>query len=204
MNTVQRSMIVLLAAVAAGVVGWRIVVWRGAAVEHARAAAERTALSEKSTRIAALRAQPAVNGFGAKPAEDVMPLANRVLEAAHLPAARLRTVQPEADRTISDDRDGRRASTVRLSLEPLTVQELGAFLSAWRSSQQVWSVSRIDLSAMTVGGAAGGAIAGNYRASITVSATYIDELPAAVPAALPAAGSAGSSSNGFPLLGRTP
>lgn len=183
MSGVQRVLILVLAAVALGLAGWRTAVWRDAAAKHARAAAERATITQKSARIAELRARPAVSGFGAKPVDDVMPLANRVLEAAHLPSARLRSVQPEADRAIADDRDGLRASSVRLTLEPLTVQELGAFLMAWRSMQLVWSVSRIDLSAMMQGNGAGGGLgspkAGNYRASMTVSATYLDDLPGA-------------------------
>ncbi|MFT3684281.1 MAG: hypothetical protein QM783_05035 [Phycisphaerales bacterium] len=172
MSRVQRELILMLLITATVAVGARVLAWRSAAAAFDVAAAGRATVAEKAARIASLRSLPAVNGFGTRPGEDVMSLATRVLDSAHVPAARLRSVQPEADRVVVDDRDGRRAATVRLSLEPLTVPELGAFLAAWRSSQQVWSVSRIDMNAVPPGG---GAAAGSYRASITVSATYLDD-----------------------------
>jgi hypothetical protein len=200
----QRWLVVLLAVAASAVIAARVVAWRTAAAEFNRAAATRASVEEKAARIATLRLQPAVNGFGARPGDDVMSLTTRVLDAAHVPAARLRSVQPEADRTLADDRDGRRAATVRLSLEPLTVPELGAFLAAWRSSQQVWSVSRIDLNAAPA--AAGGGGAGNYRASIIVSATYLDDLsPTTTPSgpSNPAAAAGAASNANAPLVGRS-
>ena len=74
----------------------------------------------------------------------------------------------------------------RISLEPLTVPELGAFLGAWRSRQQIWSIARIELNALTPtrdGNAARGQ--GQYKASITVSASYIDDAPEAAKSASP-------------------
>lgn len=200
MSTGQRVFVLVLAAVAMAVTGWRFLAWRTAADEFEVARNFHTEVTTKTARLSALRAQPAVSGFGARPDQDVIQLANGVLSSAGLPAGRLRTVQPEPDRVIADDRDGRRAATVRLAVEPLTVQELGALLASWRSSQQVWSVARIDLIAMSRGenGASGagsaGRSSGQYRASITVTATYIDEVTPA-----PVAPSTTSPSS--PLLG---
>ena len=174
MNRSHRLLLVLLAAVAVAVVGWRLLLLRAVAGERQQARAARTEVVLKTDRLLALRDQPPVSGYGSKPGDDVIQLTGRVMESATIPAARLRSVQPQSDSAVQNDRDGRRLATVRLSLEPLTVQELGAFLSAWRSSQQVWSVARIELSAMVGGGAR---VQGQYRASITVSATYIDDAP---------------------------
>jgi hypothetical protein len=182
MSRTQRALVLLVAAAAFALIGWRAIAWRTAAGEYERARAFHTDVTGKAARLAALRSQPPVSGFGARPGDDVIQLANHVLEAAGLPAARLRGVQPDADRVLPDDRDGRRAATVRLAVEPVTVQELGALLSAWRSSQQVWSVARIELNAM------GRGPAGQYRASLIVSATYVDD----------------SSSSTAPLLGAKP
>lgn len=193
MNTTQRTAVILLAFFTAALIGWRVVAWRTAVAGYHDAASFSSSVTEKAARVRTLRAQPAVSGFGVRPADDVIPLANRVLDAAAIPAARLRSLQPEADRAIADDRDGRRAATVRLSLEPLTIPELGSFLASWRSSQQVWSVSRIDLNAMSQGQPNAKA-SGNYRATITVSATYLDD-----PAPAPVRSSPPLSSS--PLLG---
>jgi hypothetical protein len=196
-NATHRTLIALLALAATLLVGWRTLAWRRAAAEFASAASFRTAVSEKTARIGTLRAQPAVSGFGARPADDVIPLANRVLDTAAIPLPRLRSVQPEADRAIPDDKDGRRAATVRLAIEPLTIPELGGFLTAWRSTQQVWSVSRIDLSAMSQG-QPGAKASGNYRATITVTATYLDDQ---APPPTPSPLSAHSALTPSPLLG---
>lgn len=195
MSATQRVFILVLAAAAIVVVGWRVVAWRAAADEFERARGFHAEVTSKAARLAALRAQPAVSGFGARPDQDVIQLVNGVLDRAGLPAGRLRSVQPEPDRAVIDDRDGRRAATVRLALEPVTVQELGSLLAAWRSGQQVWSVARIDLSAMAGGGA--GRVSGQYRVSITVTATYVDEA-----APLPAAPSGAVVSS--PLVGAVP
>ncbi len=174
MNRSHRLLLVLLAAVAVAVVGWRLLLLRAVAGEREQARAAHTEVVLKVERLLALRDQPPVSGYGSKPGDDVIQLTGRVMESATIPAARLRSVQPQSDSAMQNDRDGRRLATVRLSLEPLTVQELGAFLSAWRSSQQVWTVARIELSAMVGGGAR---VQGQYRASITVSASYIDDAP---------------------------
>jgi hypothetical protein len=175
----HRSILVLLTVAAVAMIGWRAFAWQAAAAEFDRDFAFHSEIASKSDRLTALRALPPVSGYGSRPGDDVIQLANRVLESAGLPAARLRGVQPEPDRTLTDEKggsEGRRLATVRLSLEPLTSQELGAFLAAWRSKQQVWSVARIDLSALTPARENGAARnAGNYRAGITVSASYVDD-----------------------------
>ncbi|MDP1661042.1 MAG: hypothetical protein Q8L55_03925 [Phycisphaerales bacterium] len=182
MSRPHRLLLVLLGLGCVTVLGWRCVAWQAAATEFELAYAEHAEVAAKSARIATLRALPPVSGYGSRPAEDVIQLANRTLEAATLPAARLRSVQSEMDRAIQDDREGRRLTTARLSLEPLTVQELGAFLGAWRSRQQVWSVARIELSAITPARDGGNnRTQGQYRASVTVSASYVDDAPSSGP-----------------------
>lgn len=202
MNTTQRTAVILLALLTAALIGWRVVAWRTAVAGYHDAASFSSSVTEKAARVRTLRAQPAVSGFGVRPADDVIPLANRVLDAAAIPAARLRSLQPEADRAIADDRDGRRAAAVRLAIEPLTIPELGAFLAAWRSSQQVWSVSRIDLGAMSQGvGQNNAKASGNYRATITVTATYLDDQTPSSTPSTHSAPSTPSSPSPSPLLG---
>jgi hypothetical protein len=195
MSPLQRTFVAVLAVVSLVVVAWRVAVWRAAATELAGARAFHTEVTGKAARVARLRAQPPVSGFGARPGDDVMQLAGRVFGSAGLPTGRLRSVQADPDRALADDRDGRRAATVRLAVEPVTIQELGALLAAWRASQQVWSIARIDLSAMTRATGAGHA-AGQYRASIVVTATYIDETTSPPPQPSPS-----PTSSPSPLLG---
>ncbi|MDP1662701.1 MAG: hypothetical protein Q8L55_12375 [Phycisphaerales bacterium] len=181
MSHPHRVLLILLGLACAATLVWRCVAWRTAAAEFDRAYTAHAEVAAKSARVATLRALPPVSGYGSRPAEDVIQLANRTLEAATLPAARLRSVQPEMDRAIQDDREGRRLATARLSLEPLTVQELGAFLGAWRSRQQIWSVARIELSAITPARGGNTHPQGQYRAAVTVSASYADDVPSFAP-----------------------
>lgn len=182
MSQSHRLLLVLLGLACVAVLGWRCVAWQAAATEFDQAYAEHAEVAAQSARVTALRALPPVSGYGSRPAEDVIQLANRTLEAATLPPARLRGVQPEPDRAIQDDREGRRLATARLSLEPLTVPELGAYLAAWRSRQQVWSVARIELNAITPARDGSSSHSqGQYRVSVTVSASYVDEAPSSGP-----------------------
>lgn len=180
MSRQYRAPLILLGLASATVIGWRCAAWHDAVAAFDRAYREQTEVEEKAARAAVLRAMPPVSGYGSRPGDDVIQLANRTLEAATLPASRLRGVQPEMDRAIADDREGRRIATARLALEPLTVQELGAFLSAWRNGQHVWSVARIELSALTRDGNTL-RTQGQYRVSVTVSASYVDDPPQATP-----------------------
>ena len=205
MNTSHKAMLALLAAAAVALIGWRAFAWHDAASDFDDAYAQHAAVAAKAGRVTALRALPPVTGYGSRPTDDVIQLTSRVLETANLPAARLRGVQPEADRAVTDDRgggggDNRRLAAARLGLEPLTVQELGAFLSSWRSSQQVWSIARVDLNALPLSGPS--RTAGQYRASITVTASYIDDPAPTVPAA-PAPTAAKPTPSG-PLVHPTP
>src|SRR5688572_27953285 len=136
MSAALQLLVLGLDATSRVVVGWRCVAWRGAAAEYERVQGLPAELTSKAARLAALRAQPAVSGFGARPDQDVIQLVNGVLDLAGLPAGRLRCVQSEPDRAVVDDSDGRRAATFRLALKPVTVQELGSLLAAWRNGQQ--------------------------------------------------------------------
>lgn len=182
MSRHHRLLLMLLGLACVSLLGWRCIAWQAAATDFEQAYADHAEVALKSARVATLRGLPPVSGYGSRPTEDVIQLANRTLEAATLPAARLRGVQPEPDRVIQDDREGRRLATARLSLEPLTVPELGAFLGAWRSRQQVWSVARIELSAITPAREGGNnRTQGQYRATVTVNASYVDDAPSSGP-----------------------
>lgn len=168
MNAAWRAWRVA-ALVCAGVVAWRSAAWGAAAAERRGAQRALAQVRAKVQRLAALHAMPPVAGFGARPSDDLLQLAGGTLGAAGLPGSRLRGVQPEPDRTIEADPDGRRVAAARLTLEPVTPAELGRFMAALRAAQRVWSVDRVELVAQ------GGAAAPGYRATLSLVAPYVRE-----------------------------
>ena len=80
-----------------------------------------------------------------RPTSDVIALVNRTLTAAGLPTSRFSGCAPEGDVAVPGS-DRLRRQSVRLQLEPLTVPELGAFLSSLRDETSLWSESSIELS----------------------------------------------------------
>lgn len=84
-----------------------------------------------------------------RPAQDVIAQVNDVLAEAGLPAHHFKSLATESDTGTAQ---GERASMtlhrkqlLRLNLEQLTIQELGTFLSRWRLKQQIWTISRLEL-----------------------------------------------------------
>jgi len=110
--------------------------------------------------VLALRSRVQTVAAGEQPRQDVFRRANETLAACGLSGVRVQSVNPGGDQSL----DGtRRVQTVRIVLEPLTLDELGTLLDRWRSDQAPWTVTGVDLAAK---GAA-------YRATLTASAVYV-------------------------------
>lgn len=117
-----------------------------------------------------------------RPPQDVIALVNAVLAEIGLPAKHLRSLTPESDGTLDGNAgspEARQANirrqSLRLTLENLNVQDLGAFLTRWRRAQTIWTVTRIELTHVRPGVGTGGTAEDNrYDASILISALYLD------------------------------
>jgi len=113
-----------------------------------------------AARVLALRSRSQTVAAGEQPQQDVFRRVNESLAAAGLSHVRVQSINPGGDQSL----DGaRRVQTVRIVLEPLTLDELGALLDRWRRDQALWTVTGVDLNGK------GGA----YRATLTASAVYV-------------------------------
>lgn len=149
---------------------------------RARAAAARAQAAEETflrvrleaERVLALRARAQTVAAGEQPQQDVFRRVNEALAAAGLTEARVQSVNAAGDQALETDPAGgaaRRVQTVRVVLEPISLDELGAFLDRWRRDQALWTVTGVDLAATTGRGSGGG----TYRATLTASAVYVPE-----------------------------
>ena len=111
-----------------------------------------------------------------RPEQDVIARINTVLDEAGLPARHFSSVRPESDSAMpgqgTEGTGGTyRRQTLRVSLQDLTVRELGAFLSHWQSAQPLWTPSRIEINHAR----ANRAETDRYDAVILITATYVAE-----------------------------
>lgn len=137
-----------------------------AAMESDRALAERL-LELRSRRPRAL--------LGGRPSEDVLVVAQRVFTDAGLSAARLKDVSPEAETLAVGGAPGEpsRSQRVRLTLDAVTLPELGVVLDRWRSLAQPWVIAQIDLQHAGPERDPDG----RYSVRLVAQATYLDQQP---------------------------
>lgn len=117
-------------------------------------------------RVLALRTRTQTAAAGLQPQQDVFQQANQTLSAAGLRGVAVRSVTPAGDRALDAKAASppRRAQSVRIVLGPITVDELGAFLTRWRQDQPLWTITAIDLASPRDA---------TYQATLTASAVYI-------------------------------
>lgn len=118
-----------------------------------------------------------------RPEEHVLAQVNRLLTHAGIPGRALEGVRPEGDTAIAGSRAGGmsgdaggsageyRRQSVSLSLQALTLTEIGAFLTNWREDNLVWKPTRIDLTKHR----SRSDDDDRYSATITISAIYVAE-----------------------------
>lgn len=122
-------------------------------------------------RVLELRSRQERVAEDKRPEQDVIARVNACLTRADIPLERFGGVRPEADAAVAGGGDGARAyrrQAVRISLNRMTVTQLGAFLADWHASQPLWTPTRIDL----VHGR-DEADPDSYDASVLVAATYL-------------------------------
>ncbi len=128
-----------------------------------------------------------------RPPQDVIAQVNAVLAEVGIPSKAMRSLTPESDSAmVSGNTPGDaklKRQSVRLVLENLSIQEIGAFLLKWRSTQSIWTTTRIELahvqgdghrsmSESDSGKSSGG---GGYDATLIISALYVDSPGADYP-----------------------
>lgn len=175
----DRASIGAVCVLAVGVSVWRASVWHSSWNESATARERELATAARISELNTLKTTPATAAAHATGDTDIYTLAQMTLNAASLTPSTLRESLPEGDGVIikDDPADGLllRRQSVRLSFEPLTVNELGRFLDQWRKSQPVWDIARIELSSLHPAILqTGSSESGSYRVSLTVVATVAE------------------------------
>jgi hypothetical protein len=115
----------------------------------AKADAEHRALllaSGDARQVLQLQATTARVADAQRPKQDVIARVNEALAAAGIPARTLTDLREEGDITIDEGPPELRRQTLAATLEPIMLDQLGRFLEQWRSSQPLWTVTRIDIS----------------------------------------------------------
>ena len=172
----RRAVLAVLVACAVGafVLALRA---KGLAMARDSVARERAALERTDAdlrELAALRDEREVVAAQKRPTQDVIAQVNAVLRDAGLPTTRLKDLQPEADQPLS----GRyRSQTIRLSLDHLSIEDVGALLAAWRAARTVWTPRAIELTHV----AQADGMDGGFDARVVVAATYLSDAPAEAP-----------------------
>ena len=79
-----------------------------------------------------------------RPEQDVIARVNTTLAEAGIPPERFGELRPESDAALPNT--AYRRQSVRITLDELSIIELGAFLNQWSQSQQLWTPTRLELS----------------------------------------------------------
>jgi len=143
--------------------------WSAAAAwsERDEAADARAAAELQAAELARLAALPASAAVGA-PQVDGSVLVSTTLTQSGLSGSVLRDVIAEGDVAVGS---GYMRRGFRVTLDPVEPAQLGRFLSAWKKSQPLWTVSRIDLSRVASPMDRSTA----YRASLSMACVFVKD-----------------------------
>ena len=105
------------------------------------------AVVDQATELTTLRSEAPPESRRARPAPGIAARLAGVVAVAGLPQNSLQNVTPELESPVNAGSGAfaYRRSAVRLTLDPITLPELGRFLQEWRSAEPVWTVTTIDL-----------------------------------------------------------
>lgn len=131
--------------------------------------------------IITLRRQSERVSIEARPTEDVLALINTALAEAGLPQRHLADLRSESDAALPSgggsegapggDGPQYRRQSLSVSLRELSPADLGAFISAWRQVQTVWSVTRLTLAHPHGRGES----SDQYDVNLIITAVYVEE-----------------------------
>lgn len=117
-----------------------------------RLASAQSSLSQtldQARRIMDLRGRQQTIAEQKRPDQDVIARVNTVLAEAGIPSDRFGGLSPESDAALpSADPTAahiHRRQSVRITLNDLTVSQIGEFLARWSVSQPLWVPARIEL-----------------------------------------------------------
>ena len=138
------------------------------------------AIRQDAQEIIDLRSRQQVVNVAERPAQDVIAQVNAVLSQVGIPTSRLKSLMPETDAAMSPSNENThvggiyRKQSLRMTLEHLTVQEIGNFLLQWREAQKIWTAVGVELTHVR-SSTKDKADENRYDASIVLSAVYVSQ-----------------------------
>jgi hypothetical protein len=165
--------------------------WSGTRYSAARgdlrlAEAQHQTITSAAAEIERLRNATPTVAAGAKPQPNISGQVTDTLVEAGLAPALLTNVTPESDTAIERANAGAgsraanpaaryRRQSARLTLEPLTMPDLGRFLATWRTSQPQWTIASINVSPVMAMKNARGKSAASVSSSSASAADTTDD-----------------------------
>lgn len=148
------------------------------ATTHARTARERLQTVQADLEeLARLRALVARAQLGEPPGEDLLARVRAALDRAGVAPDRLQRLSRRGDSPVGHA--GGQASAIYrtrselLSLDRVTLSQVGRFLEEWRRTEPLWTVSMIDMTESR----GRGAEPGSYTVQLTLTTTYVHTTP---------------------------
>ena len=128
-------------------------------------------IADSAQRIVELRGTKQRIAEHKRPEQDVIARVSAALAQAGIAAEHFGGLRPESDAALAGTGHtgvAYRRQSVRVSLNDLSIAQLGAFLSEWSATQRLWTPTRIELThARSREGA------DRYDATILITATYL-------------------------------
>lgn len=148
---------------------------RSARATESAALVRLTDAQADARELIALRSQAERIGSGRRAPEDVTARLHSALLASGLPTSRLADYREASDTELPGHGDGPRyrRQSIRFTLAPIELPELGQFLDHWRSAEPLWTPTSIEMNRAGASRRARNTSDG-YSASITIAATYVD------------------------------
>ncbi|MEE8154273.1 MAG: hypothetical protein V3T53_04860 [Phycisphaerales bacterium] len=128
-------------------------------------------IADSAQRIVQLRGEQERIAEHKRPEQDVIARVSAALAQAGIAAKHFGGLRPESDAALAGTGHtgiAYRRQSVRVSLNDLSITQLGAFLSRWSATQRLWTPTRIELThARSRQGS------DRYDATILITATYL-------------------------------
>jgi hypothetical protein len=122
--------------------------WAGRRYINARSEAaislrQLTIVRNDAREIAAIRAAAPPESRRHRPPPGLASRVADVVSRAGLPQSALQNLSPETE--AAADTSGLRKQSMKITLDGLTLPQLGRFLEVWRATQPLWMVASIDI-----------------------------------------------------------
>lgn len=113
-------------------------------IQHDAALTTQQRIIDESQKIIQLRSKQQRIAEHKRPEQDVIARVNTTLAEAGIPSECFGGLRPESDGALPDS--VYRRQSVRISLNELSIAQLGAFLGQWSQSQTLWTPTRLEIS----------------------------------------------------------